>query len=234
MIKTVLVTGASRGIGASIVKKLLLEKNSIERIVMVARDSSHYKQFNEDLKKLNSEKEIIALYADVGNTNEILSVCEQLKQKEVLIDAVINNAGYTNPQSVNEITEEIFLHTLKVNLLGPFLLIQTLIKQQQKIGLIINMASTAGINGRPGWLTYSASKAAVISMSEVMREELKPYGTRVVCLSPGRCATDLRRTLAPEEDLTKIMQPEHVADIVAIMCSDLGQLIDSQNIVIRK
>lgn len=234
MIKTVLVTGASRGIGASIVKKLLLEKNSIERVVMVARDTSHYKQFHEELKKINSEKEIITLYADVGNTNEILAVCEQLKKMDVFIDAVINNAGYTNPQSVNEITEEVFLHTLKVNLLGPFLLIQTLIKQQQNIGLIINMASTAGINGRPGWLTYSASKAAVISMSEVMREELKPYGTRVVCLSPGRCATDLRRTLAPEEDLTTIMQPEHVADVVAIMCSDLGKLIDSQNIVIRK
>lgn len=234
MIKTILVTGASRGIGASIVKKLLLDNPDIHRIVMVARDTDHYRKKIKEVKSLSNKTEIIPLCADIGSTDDILNMCNILKEREIHVDAVINNAGYTNPQSVNEITEEIFLHTLKVNLLSPFLIIQKLIKQQQRIELIINMASTAGVKGRPGWLTYSASKAAIINMSEVMREELKPYGTRVVCLSPGRCATDLRKILAPDEDLTKIMQPEHVAEVVAIMCSELGEFIDSQNVIIRK
>ena len=98
---------------------------------------------------------------------------------------------------------------------------------------MINVASTAGINGRSGWLTYSASKAALIAMSEVMREELAIFGTRVVCISPGRCATDLRRTLAPDEDPSTIMQPEHVADVMHMLASDVGRYIDSQNIVVR-
>ena len=66
-----------------------------------------------------------------------------------------------------------------------------------------------------------------------MKEELAIYGTRVVCISPGRCATDLRRTLAPEEDPTTIMQPEHVAGVIAMLASDVGRFVDSQNLVVR-
>ncbi|GMA35915.1 SDR family oxidoreductase [Demequina litorisediminis] len=90
------------------------------------------------------------------------------------------------------------------------------------------------MNGRSGWLTYSASKAAVINMSEVMREELKIYGTRVVCLSPGRTATDLRKVLAPDEDPTTIMQPQHVAQVIETMLGPTGQYVDQQNVIVRQ
>jgi 3-oxoacyl-[acyl-carrier protein] reductase len=70
-------------------------------------------------------------------------------------------------------------------------------------------------------------------MSAVMKEELAIYGTRVVCISPGRCATDLRRTLAPDEDPTTIMQPEDVAGVIAMLSSDVGRFVDSQNLVVR-
>jgi len=68
---------------------------------------------------------------------------------------------------------------------------------------------------------------------EVMREELAIHGTRVVCISPGRCATDLRRKLAPDEDPSTIMQPEDVAAVIEMLTSDLGRLVDSQNLVVR-
>lgn len=70
-------------------------------------------------------------------------------------------------------------------------------------------------------------------MSEVMRDELAPYGVDVVCLSPGRCATDLRKTLAPDEDPTTIMQPEQVADVIAMMSSPTGKMLLSENLVVR-
>jgi 3-oxoacyl-[acyl-carrier protein] reductase len=82
-------------------------------------------------------------------------------------------------------------------------------------------------------LTYSASKAGLIAMSEAMREELALLGTRVVCISPGRCATDLRKVLAPDEDPSTIMQPSSVADVVAVLASETGRFIDSQNLVVR-
>jgi Dehydrogenases with different specificities (related to short-chain alcohol dehydrogenases) len=66
-----------------------------------------------------------------------------------------------------------------------------------------------------------------------MKEELAIYGTRVVCISPGRCATDLRKTLAPDEDPTTIMQPEHVAGVIDMLASDVGRFVDSRNLVVR-
>ena len=98
---------------------------------------------------------------------------------------------------------------------------------------IVNIASTAGIKGRAGWATYSSSKAALIALSEALREELLPLGTRVTCISPGRCATALRKVLAPDEDPSTIMQPEHVADVIVMLLSDTGHFIDSENIVVR-
>ena len=71
-------------------------------------------------------------------------------------------------------------------------------------------------------------------MSQGMREELAIYGTRVVCLSPGRTATALRRTLAPEEDPSTIMQPEHVARVIETFTSPVGRFIDSENVVVRQ
>lgn len=126
-----------------------------------------------------------------------------------------------------------FETTMQINLYAPFRLIQAALHRQHPLKSIINIASTAGINGRSGWLSYSASKAAMINMSEVLRDELRPYGISVVCLSPGRCATDLRRTLAPDEDPSTIMQPSEVADVVRLMLSNTGRLLLSQNLVVR-
>ncbi len=101
-------------------------------------------------------------------------------------------------------------------------------------GQILNVASTAGSSARPGWLAYASSKAALISMSQTLSEELSEYGIRVYCISPGRCATELRKVLAPDEDPTTIMQPEHVGEVVNRLLSDDGICLDGQNIVVRK
>ncbi|WP_216712993.1 SDR family NAD(P)-dependent oxidoreductase, partial [Photobacterium sanctipauli] len=149
------------------------------------------------------------------------------------IDILINNAGFTKPESIQQIEFSDFERTMEVNLYAPFTIVQKMLQAGNKFELIVNIASTAGMNGRSGWLTYSASKAAMINMSEVMKAELSIYGTRVVCISPGRCATDLRKTLAPDEDPTTIMQPSHVANVIAMLESDVGRFVDSQNLVVR-
>lgn len=105
---------------------------------------------------------------------------------------------------------------------------------KNKGGKILNIASTAGMTPRPGWLSYSSSKAAVISMSQTLTDELVEYGIKVYCVSPGRCATKFRKRLAPNEDPTTIMQPEEVAEVICNLISDNGNCLDGQNIVIRK
>ena len=101
-------------------------------------------------------------------------------------------------------------------------------------GKILNVASTAGMTPRPGWLSYASSKAALISMSQTLTEELAEYNIKVYCISPGRCATDLRKKLAPDEDPTTIMQPEEVAEIIRRLIDPDEACLDGQNIIIRK
>lgn len=101
-------------------------------------------------------------------------------------------------------------------------------------GKIVNVASTAGSSARPGWLTYAASKAAVISISKTLSAELAEYGIKVFCVSPGRCATPLRKILAPDEDQSRIMQPESVASVILTLLSSNVDVLDGQDIVVRK
>lgn len=234
MNKTALVTGASRGIGRATVERMLTNIDEIGTVVMMARPSEDYTATAEYLEGLNTGKRIIALQVDVGDRESLQAGIRDAYEQAGNIDYLINNAGYTNPVPIHQVEFEDFERTMRVNLYGPFTLVQDLLQLGNTFDLIVNIASTAGINGRAGWLTYSASKAAVINMSEVMREELAIYGTRVVCISPGRTATALRRVLAPDEDPSTIMQPEHVSQVIEMLASPVGQYIDSENLVVRQ
>ena len=233
MTKTVLITGASRGIGLCTSRALSAADSPFGRVVMVARDSA---EFSDRVAELQAEApgcEIVALPSDLSDTDSVATLFDALRARDIRLDTIVNNAGFTKPASVNESTLADFELTMRVNLFSPFLIVQNALRHNHPLSRIINIASTAGMNGRSGWLTYSASKAAMINMSEVLRDELKPYGIDVICLSPGRCATDLRRKLAPDEDPSTIMQPGQVADIIKLMTSATGRLLMAQNLIVR-
>ncbi|UQN28071.1 SDR family NAD(P)-dependent oxidoreductase [Brachybacterium kimchii] len=235
MTKTALVTGASRGIGLETTRRFLHNSEDITTVVMFARKSDDFDAAVEELRSSSPVgRKIITRYVDVGDRDSLHEALESVHGEVGNIDILVNNAGYTNPVPLQQAEIEDFEKTMNVNVYAPFLIVKWLLNHGNVFKLIVNIASTAGINGRSGWLTYSASKAAVINMSQVMREELAIYGTRVVCLSPGRTATALRRTLAPEEDPSTIMQPEHVARVIETLASPVGRFIDSENIVVRQ
>lgn len=235
MTKTALVTGASRGIGLETVRRFIHNSEDVTTVVMFARASE---DFDAAVAALQEEapvgRRIIARNVDVGDRGDLKKAVKAAYDEVGNIDILVNNAGYTNPVPLQQVKMSDFEKTMNVNVYAPFLIVKTLLNRGNEFSLIVNIASTAGINGRSGWLSYSASKAAVINMSQVMREELAIYGTRVVCLSPGRTATALRRTLAPEEDPSTIMQPEHVAKVIETFASPIGRFIDSENVVVRQ
>jgi 3-oxoacyl-[acyl-carrier protein] reductase len=111
---------------------------------------------------------------------------------------------------------------------------ETVRHMRRRPGKILNVASTAGISARPGWLAYASSKAAVVSLSMTLAEELAGTGIKVYTISPGRCATELRRLLAPEEDQSTIMQPSQVAEVIAKLMDDAETTLDGQNIIVRQ
>lgn len=230
---TLLITGASRGIGLETARLLAANPEGFDEIVLVARDTPYFAKAVEDLRAAAPGKSIRAVEADLSDPLVVDSVFDRLDTMGVRLNTLVNNAGFTKPASINETQLEDFELTMRVNLYSPFKLVQLAILRGHPLRQIVNIASTAGINGRSGWLSYSASKAAMIAMSEVLRDELRPYGIDVICLSPGRCATDLRKTLAPNEDPTTIMQPQQVAQVIEMMTSDVGKLLLSQNLVVR-
>lgn len=234
MTKTMMVTGASKGIGQATVERFWNAENDFGTFVLLARKSVEFDQLRNELAGHNpAGKRVVYYEIDLNNLDEIRALLPKILAETDSIDYLINNAGFTAPAPIHEVRFEDFERTINVNLYAPFVLTQGLLHAGNRFEFILNIASTAGINGRSGWLTYSASKAAMIAMSQVMKEELSIYGTRVVTISPGRCATALRRTLAPDEDPSTIMQPEDVAGVIELLASDHGRFVDSQNLVVR-
>lgn len=231
--KTIMITGASRGIGYAMARAFVEADSEFDRIVLVARDEERLADAKNELAALSNTKEVIAIVSDLGTPGFQDALFDALDAQGVRVTTLVNNAGYTAPCAFNDITDEDLDLTLQINVKAPILIVREARRRGHKLDYIVNISSTAGMNGRPNWATYSASKAAILAASESMGEEFKADGTEVLRISPGRCATDLRRTLAPEEDPTTIMQPAAVAAGLKFMLSDAGKVIRHQNVVFR-
>ncbi|KRG15779.1 3-oxoacyl-ACP reductase [Virgibacillus soli] len=231
MTKTCVITGASRGIGRAIAIELSKRKD-IGQFILFARTEEGLK---ETVDLMHTSKNIDLHAIDLTNYEEVSEIMQMVGVRYGTIDILVNVAGYANPKSLLETSVEDWEKTYRINVHSVFNITKEAVKYMKRSGgQILNVASTAGSSARPGWLAYASSKAALISMSQTLSEELSEYGIRVYCISPGRCATELRKVLAPDEDPTTIMQPEHVGEVVNRLLSDDGICLDGQNIVVRK
>lgn len=231
MSKTCIVTGASRGIGRA-VAIALSDREDITNFVLISRTKAGLK---ETARLMNDNKRIAYYAMDLTQYGEVKQLIHEVGEQYGTIDMLINVAGYANPKSLLETSIEDWEKTYQVNVHALFNITKESVKFMKKTGgKILNVASTAGSSARPGWLAYASSKAALINMSQTLSEELSDYGILVYCISPGRCATELRKILAPDEDPSTIMQPEHVGGVVHQLLSENGVCLDGQNIIVRK
>lgn len=231
--KTCIITGAGSGIGRAAALELG-EHGEFEYLVLIGRTEEKLK---ETLGQLRTSAKVELIAYDLSDLEGIPALVERIYKTTGEINCLLNIAGYTDPQPLLTTSVENMRLTYETNVFAPFLLIRECTKYMRlnkEMSKILNVASTAGITPRPGWLSYSSSKAAVVSMSQTLTEELAEYGIRVYCVSPGRCATALRRKLAPDEDQSKIMQPEEVGHVICELISGNEHCLDGQNIVIRK
>jgi len=233
MSRTILITGASRGIGYE-TAKAFLAGGDVAAIGLVARPSADFDAAEAELTALAGSGVTVRRFdLDVAVRQDIVDIVPRLLAGLGRIDILVNNAGYCRAAEFAELTFEELDLTIRTNLYAPFTLVQELIRAGNRFDAIVNIGSTSGLNGRLGWMAYSASKAALINFSEVLRQELAPQGTRVVCLCPGRTATAMRHGLFPEEDPASIMQPAAVAAAVVTMVGPVGRYLNSQPLVVR-
>jgi short-subunit dehydrogenase len=229
--KVCVITGASQGIGRAAAIRMSREPD-VSVVVLIARNAAGLEETATAMELDGTKVELVPY--DLMDLDGIPDVVRGIHDKFGSIDILLNIAGYADPQSLLDTDVDNVIKTYTINVFAMLLLIREMTRYMyDRPAKILNVASTAGITSRPGWLAYASSKAAVVSMSATLADELAGSGIKVYSISPGRTATELRRKLAPEEDLTKIMQPSQVADVIAQLMSDAETTLDGQNIVVR-
>ncbi len=224
--RTAIVTGAAKGIGYAITKKL---EQSGYFIYAVDKDE-------ENGLKLNSEN-IRYVNADISSETDV----EELFRITDRLDAVVNNAGIIKDNMIWNMPACDFDAVLQVNLKGAWLMCkQAAVKfKNQKSGRIVNIASRAWLGNR-GQSNYSASKAGIIGLTRVMALELGKYNVLVNAVAPGLIDTPLTRALNKDilqnlidaQPTRTIGKPEDVANAVAFLISEDTQFITGQTIYV--
>lgn len=232
MSRTAVITGASQGIGRATAIRLSRDP-SITNLVLVARSAEGLESTAAACDAGATKLDLVAY--DLAELDGIPDLVAAVHGRHGSIDVLLNIAGYAEPKSLLDTTARNLVTTFTVNVFAMLILTREVVRHMQgRPTKILNIASTAGITARPGWVAYASSKAAVVSLSQTLSEELAGTGVKIYAISPGRTATELRRKLAPEEDPSTIMQPDAVADVIAMLVGEGERTLDGQNIIVRQ
>ena len=237
-IKVALVTGASRGIGASIA--LELAKNNI--LVIGTATSDKGVGVIEKNFKLNGQKGI-GLVLDVNDNKSIESLINHIEENYGNISILVNNAGITKDNLLMKMKDEDWDEVINTNLKSVFKLSKSVIRKMMKnrYGRIINISSVVGHSGNAGQTNYTAAKAGISGFTKSLAQEVGSRGITVNCVAPGFIDTDMTRNL-PEDykkqllnkiPLGKLGSPNDIANAVAFLASDNASYITGETLHIN-
>jgi len=178
------ITGASKGLGLALVKKLLASGYK------VAATSRNLQQLVEAVN-YNGEN-FLPLEVDLSNDQSVKQSLQQTTDKFKTIDVVLNNAGYGIGGSIEELTDAETRASFDVNVFGTLNVIRNVMPylRGQNSGHIINISSIAGFAAGTGWSIYAATKFAVVGLSEVLAEDVKEFGVNITVVMPGAFRTE--------------------------------------------
>lgn len=174
------VTGASQGLGLSLVKQLLAEGY---RVAATSRSAGELQRATG----VNDERLFLPLQVDLTSADDIRRSIGQTVAAFGTVDVVVNNAGYGMEGTVEELDEQKMRAIFEINVFATINVTKFALPylRKQRSGHIINIASVAGFVGAPGWSIYSATKSAVIAFSEVLALDLRELGIRVTVVGPS-------------------------------------------------
>ncbi len=233
MMRNVLVTGGSRGIGAECVRKFA---QNGDRVFFI------YKNSDNEAKALSDETGAISVKGDVSSFCDMEKAVIEV-HKYGKLDVLVNNAGISEIKMFQDITEQDWDRMFSVNIKGMFVLSKLFAGDMinSKKGRIINISSMWGETGGSCEVHYSASKAAVIGFTKALAKELGPSGITVNCVSPGVIATEMNshlddddiNALIEETPLEKIGKPQDVAELVLYLASEKAGFITGEDIKVN-
>lgn len=235
-VKTALVTGASRGIGAAIAKKLAA------RGFMVIINYGHSSAAAEEVKNQIEQAggQAVLMQGDVSSGDDVDRMFKDIKKTWGRLDVLVNNAGINRDTLLIRMKEDQWDAVLSTDLKSVFFTTKAAasLMMRQRSGSIINIASVVGITGNAGQANYAAAKAGVIGFTKSVAKELAARGIRVNAIAPGFIETDMTDAI-PEKiregmletiPLRRGGKAEDVANAVAFLASDdagyiIGQVL---------
>ena len=233
--KNIIVTGCARGIGKSIAE--VLTSNGAN-VWAHARKSDV--QFEEYLNSLEQKNNVIVkpLYFDLKDLDQMKQAVRTIMQDKRQIDVLVNNAGITYNALFQMSTFEKIKEVFDVNFTAPFLFTQYIVKLmlRNNSGSIINITSSAALDGNSGRSVYGASKAALLCATKAIAAELGEKGIRANSIAPGITETDMLSSMTEaliaetvsNTDSKKSGKPSDIANCVLFLASDLSRYITGQ------
>lgn len=210
--RNALITGAGKGIGKAVALALAAEGVNV---ALLARTENDLKQTAAEAEALGVKA--VTVTADVADITSVNDAVAKVHSAFGNIDILINNAGVGVFGKFLELEPEEWERVIKVNLMGVYYATRAVLPSMiaKESGDIINISSTAGLRGAATTSAYSASKFAVIGLTESLMQEVRKHNIRVTALTPSTVATDMAKDLnLTDGNPEKVMQPEDVAELI--------------------
>ena len=210
--KNALITGAGKGIGKAVA--IALAKEGVN-IVLIARTQA---DIDEVAQEINTyDVKTLALTADVADINSVNLAIEKAIASFQTIDSLINSAGIAAFGKFLELEPSEWERIIQVNLMGVYYVTRAILPNmiERQTGDIINISSTAGLNGNALTSAYSASKFALLGLTDSLMQEMRKHNIRVTALTPSTVATDMAKELnLTDGNPEKVMQAEDIAELL--------------------
>ena len=223
--RVALVTGASRGIGEAIARRLASEGATV---LAAARSADPLGSVVAQIGSSGGRAEAVAL--DVSDSSSVEAAVKGALEAHGQIDVLVNNAGITEDNLVLRMSRESWDRVLATNLTGAFLLTQAVVRSmvRRRYGRIVNVTSIVGLMGNAGQANYAAAKAGLVGLTKSIARELASRQVTCNAVAPGFIATAMtarmtdqaRETLTGQIPLQRLGSPEDVAGAVAFLASE--------------
>ena len=235
--KTVFVTGASRGIGKSIALEL---GNNFKVVVGFSNSEDMAVEVVEKIN--NSGGDALSIQLNIGDKNSVDKAFTEIENKYSHVDILINNAGITRDNILPRMKEDEWNDVIQTNLTGNFYTSQRAIKKmiKNKWGRIIFISSVVGLSGNQGQANYAASKAGLIGLSKSISKEVGSRNITSNVIAPGYIETDMtsfiddenRENIIEQLSIKRMGMPEDISNMVSFLCKDESEYITGQVIPI--
>jgi len=230
--KTVIITGASTGIGAELVKTFAKYGSNV---ILLSRSLDKMNSLISNIK--SNEKQILKAYKiDISNEESVKKIFEEINSSYEKIDILINNAGITSDNLLMTMKTNQWTDVINTNLNGCFFCCRAISKKmiKQKSGKIINISSIIGEVGNKGQSNYAASKAGIIGLTKSLAKELASRKINVNAINPGYIDTDMTKDLKNKNDflnnipLKRFGNCNDVSEVACFLASDKSNYITGQ------